>query len=154
MVVTGWLALRTSYERSTDPRELVVVVHTDRDVLAIRDRILARAEREPRTTIAVDTSQHSAFPWGWYLRELPAGYHDMSIATPPPRADVLVMTADAYALHRDALPDHRATPFTQRRFWARTYDSLSPTDLWRWAVHRRTWTPTGRLDGVLVEPLG
>lgn len=145
LALTTALALRTSYERATDPRELMVVVHTDEDVRDVVDRV--RALRDPG--IAVDTSDHTTFPWAWYFRDLRAGYYDMSVAAPPP-ADVLVMTSDAYALHRDGLPPHEATTFTQRRFWARAYEDLSPADLWRWMTERRTWTPTGELRGVLV----
>jgi uncharacterized protein (TIGR03663 family) len=143
LLVTGWIAARTALERGTDPRELLVVVQTtDAAKRAALDvRRLAHHDRGLR--IAVDTSQHSTFPFAWYLRGLQAGYFDLSIAPPPRDADVVLRVGGG------RLRGYRARPFVQRRFWAREYDSLTPAQLWRWATQRETWSPTGGLQETL-----
>jgi uncharacterized protein (TIGR03663 family) len=143
LLVTGWIAARTALERGTDPRELLVVVHTtDAAKRAALDvRKLAASDHGLR--IAVDTSQHSTFPFAWYLRGLHAGYFDLSIAPPPGDADVVLRVGGG------RLRGYRARPFVQRRFWGRNYDGLTPAQLWRWGTHRRTWSATSGLQETL-----
>jgi len=86
VLVTGWLAARTAIERGTDPRELLVVVQTTDAAKRAALDVRRLADRDPALRIAVDTSEHSTFPFAWYLRGLHAGYFDLSITAPPPEA--------------------------------------------------------------------
>jgi uncharacterized protein (TIGR03663 family) len=143
VLVTGWLAARTALERGTDPRELLVVVHTSEAAKRAALDVRGRAARDPGLRIAVDTAEHSTFPFAWYLRGLHAGYYDLSLAPPPRDADVVLRVGGG------GLSGYRARPFVQRRFWARSYSNLTPGELWRWAVHRRPWSAPGGLEATL-----
>jgi uncharacterized protein (TIGR03663 family) len=145
LVATGWIGVRTAFERGTDPRELLVVVQTTDAAKRAALQVRSLAHRDPELRIAVDTSQHSAFPFAWYLRGLRAGYYDLSIAAPPRDAGIVLRVGAG------RLSGYRATRFVQRRFWARDYGRLTPGGLWRWIVWRRTWTPTGGLEETVFS---
>ena len=147
----AWTAIDVSVNHGTDPRELLVVVYTDPDVLEIRDRVLSLARRDPNLTVTVDGSEHSTFPWAWYFRDLNVHYADLDQPGFVPGTDVVVMSRPAYDLLARRPQGYRARPFTQRRFWGRTYDSLTPATLWRWMTTRRPWgNGVGSLGSVLL----
>ena len=91
-VLFAWSAFDVSVNEGTDPRELLVVVHTGPDALGVRDRVLDLARRDPGLTVTVDGTDHSTFPWAWYFRDLNTGFVDMTRRGYNPAADVLVMS--------------------------------------------------------------
>ena len=79
-------SIQLSYFHAADARELLVQVQTSDDVPAIRDelvRLEALAAKSPRwrkqpLVLQVDSWGGMGWPWSWYLRDVPAGYYDMS----------------------------------------------------------------------------
>ena len=146
-----WSAIGSSHLRSTDPRELLVVNHTDEDVLEIRDAVIALVAQRPHIRVIVGSGHDNAFPWAWYLRDLPVLYGDLGGALPRPH-DIVITTADAPVVGEAAKRDWDVREFTLRRGWIRDYDSLTVGGLARWALYREPWSPTGELRGVLIRP--
>ena len=147
----AWTAIDISFNKGTDPRELLVVVQSDPDVLEIRDRVQALAERDPSLTVTLDGSEHSTFPFAWYFRDLHTDYVNVDRRGFLPTADVLVLSRPAFDLQSGRIDGYDAQPFTQRRFWGRTYDSLTPASLWRWMRTRQPWDEgVGSLGSVLL----
>ena len=74
------------YFRAADARELLVQVQTSDDVPAIRDELVAdrgagsevAGRRKQPLVLQVDSWGGTGWPWSWYLRDVPAGYYDMS----------------------------------------------------------------------------
>ncbi len=144
----AWTAIDLSFNRDTDPRELPVVVHTDPDALEIRARFIDLAREDPARSLAVDTSEHGTFPWGWYFRDLEVLYVDMRSQVPD--ADVLLLGPEAVIFAFDRLLDYRLRRFTERRFWARDYGELTPAGLWRWKTGGQVWGELGSLRRFLL----
>ena len=72
-------------------------VQTSDDVPGIRDELvrieaLARVAARPAEPLGlqVDSWGGTGWPWSWYLRDLPAGYYDMSRPAVDPGPVVLV----------------------------------------------------------------
>jgi uncharacterized protein (TIGR03663 family) len=139
-------AVRTSFERGSDPRELLVVVHSAPDVGRVRDGVVEAARRDPTITLEVDVSEFSTYPWAWYFRDLKAAYLDMQQETHAPRGDLLLVTDAARYLDPDRFARYRGCRFVQRRWWVRDYSGLGPGSVGRWFTDREPWGELGSLD--------
>ena len=91
-----------SFARPADPRELLVFTQTSTDVPKVRDEILALERRASARfgrplTIEIDSWGGTGWPWGWYLRDVPAGYPDMSAPGFVPSAQVVLVAEPNHA---------------------------------------------------------
>ncbi len=147
-------AVALAYDRSADPQELLVQVQTSDDVPRIRDEILhldslVRRQSGRRLTVAVDGWGGTAWPWSWYLRDVPVGYYDMSAGGPQPLPQVLVVAQPNQALMEPLLHGYVAYRFTLRVWWVPDWGAAGVEQWLRWAVDRQAWNPTGSLDELL-----
>ena len=139
-----------AFERPADPRELLVSTQTSPEVPAAVERLetldrSARRERGRPLTIEVDSADGGNWPWGWYLRDMRAGFVDMGSDGYRPRADALIVSdANRPGLAR-RLRGYEGTPLRLRAWWVPDYGQASPSDWARWLVERRPWRPTGSL---------
>lgn len=79
LTLSTYQAVALSFFRYDDERYAYVYVHTDRDILAMVQRIdRLRTENGP-LTIAVTSESH--FPLSWYLRDYAAGFYGRPIET-------------------------------------------------------------------------
>jgi uncharacterized protein (TIGR03663 family) len=135
-----------------DPRELLVSTQSSEEVKRVADEVVARAERDPDTSITVDASEGATFPWAWYFRDLPAGYVELGTGTaPPPDSDVLILTTAAHDRLASQLQGHEAREFPFRVWWVRDYDAMSPGAWWDWFTKREPWSPTGGMNEWLYQ---
>jgi uncharacterized protein (TIGR03663 family) len=141
LAATAAGSIVTSFVRPTDASEPLVVVQTRPEVKPIRDEVVALGRRG--ATIAVDSGDSNQFPWAWYLRELRAGYLDMSAPGYQPEADVLLVSSTGEFALRDRLDAYRGRRFRVREFWGRDYGALTPASYIRWQLRREPWSPIG-----------
>jgi uncharacterized protein (TIGR03663 family) len=136
-----------------DPVELLISTQSSEDVKRVADEVVARAEREPRTSITVDSSEGATFPWAWYFRHLPVGYLELGVGStaPPPDSDVLLLTQAARERLGPQLQGYDARRFPFRVWWVRDYDAMSPRAWWRWLTKREPWSPTGGMPEWLYQ---
>jgi uncharacterized protein (TIGR03663 family) len=136
-----------------DPVELLVSTQSSEDVKRVADEVVARAEREPRTSVTVDSSEGATFPWAWYFRHLPVGYLELGAGStaPPPDSDVVILTQAAQERLGRQLPGYDARRFPFRVWWLRDYDAMSARAWWRWFTEREPWSPTGGMPEWLYE---
>jgi hypothetical protein len=136
-----------------DPVELLVSTQSSENVKRVADEVVARAEREPRTSITVDSSEGATFPWAWYFRHLPVGYLELGAGStaPPPDSDVLILTQAAQERLGPQLQGYDARRFPFRVWWVRDYDAMSPRAWWRWFTEREPWSPTGGMPEWLYQ---
>jgi uncharacterized protein (TIGR03663 family) len=143
-----WTAAALSYGHPADPREMLVFTQTSVDVPPVRDRIFALdrylvAHRERHLRLEVDGWSGSAWPWGWYLRDLPVAYPDMSKPDFKPTGEALVVTDVNRARLLPFLRGYRGYRFRLRVWWVVDYGGGSLRDWGRWFFHRRQWGPLG-----------
>lgn len=145
-----YFAVEAAYVRAADPRELLVQVQTSNDVPAIRDKILrlesAAARRHRPLTIAIDSSMGAAWPWSWYLRDLPVSYPDLSRRAAMPPEQVIIVTAADRASTATRLRGYVYRRFRLRVWWVPQWSRASWDDLLGWVLHRRVWNAPGSLD--------
>ncbi|CAA9513797.1 MAG: hypothetical protein AVDCRST_MAG69-2642 [uncultured Solirubrobacteraceae bacterium] len=164
-VVAGFYVVLASWwvnaEHRTDPRELLVSTQSAEDVLGIRDRVLALAERRvsaggPPLTVTVDTSQGATFPWAWYFRDLESvSYVDLSLpGTASPGSDVLVATDASRQRLAPELAGYEARQFGFRVWWVRDYGPLGPVSALEWIATREPWNETGGMPAWLLVRRG
>ena len=143
--VASWWA---NVEHGADPVEFLVTTQTAEQVLDVRDRVHAvadRARREGRdVNILVDSAEGATYPYAWYFRHLPVGYLDLSTTGEiPGDTDVVVLTEASRARLLPTLAGFDGTRFPFRVWWIRDYGKLSPETGWRWLTRRVPWSPTG-----------
>lgn len=138
-----------SYVHPADPAELLVFTQTSTEVLPMRDEIVAAGEMHPPLAIHVDEWGGMGWPWGWYLRDVPTFYHDMSDRKYVPDADVVAVAHDNRKLVRRALSGYRGRRFHVREWWVVEYGSASPRDVLRWYFRRKAWSVKGTIDAWL-----
>jgi uncharacterized protein (TIGR03663 family) len=143
-----------AFRNAADPRELLVFTQTSDDVPAMRDEIITLSRRAPAAlgrplTIEVDSWGGTGWPWGWYLRDVPAGYPDMSQAGFVPSADVVLVAEPNDWLMRPHLRAYTAHRFRLRVWWVPDWGAAGPTDWARWLLRRDTWSPTATMDETL-----
>jgi uncharacterized protein (TIGR03663 family) len=145
-----YTAFGLSYARPADPRELLVFVQSSTDITGVRREIAELDRRTLRTQgrharIQLDAWGGAAWPWAWYLRDLPVNYVDLS-TNPIDRTADAVVVAD---LNRPArlreLRGFRGHRFDLREWWVPGYGDASAADWARWITGRRTWSPRASL---------
>jgi uncharacterized protein (TIGR03663 family) len=146
-----WTATALSYGHPADPRELLVFTQTASGVPYVRDRIIGldrymRSHRGRHLRVEVDTQHGTAWPWAWYLRDLPVAYPDMSRPDFRPTADVVLVTDVDHARMLPLLRGYQGRRFHVRVWWVVDYGGSSPDDWLQWFVHRRHWGPLGSTD--------
>ena len=154
---TAFTAWNVVYDHPADPSEPLVFVQTATDVPGARDDLVAviravqRSGRDPR--ILVDSWGGTGWPWGWYLRDEPVGYPDLSVD--PERwvrgADAVLVPEPDEAAVAPLLAGYRRETFTFRRWWVVDYGALTPSRAWRWFLHRERWGVEGTIEGVAVR---
>jgi uncharacterized protein (TIGR03663 family) len=154
-----WTAAALSYGHPADPREMLVFTQTSVDVPRVRDRIFALdrylvAHQGRHLRLEVDGWSGSGWPWGWYLRDRPTAYPDMSKLDYRPTGDAFIVT-DVNRPHLlPLLHGYRGHRFHLRVWWVVDYGDGSIGDWARWFVHRRQWGPLGSTDQWLYARNG
>jgi uncharacterized protein (TIGR03663 family) len=144
-------AVAVSYVRPADPRELLVQVQTSNDVPGIRDELVRLESLVRRSTgkplsLEVDAWGGTGWPWGWYLRDLPALYADMSDTAYVPTGQAILVADPNHAAVAPRLEGYVGRRFRLRVWWVPDWGRAGPTDWLRWMVSRRTWSPTASMD--------
>ena len=143
-------AFGLSFERPADPRELLVYTQTSTDVPPVSDEILALERKMRRLgrplSVEADGWGGTGWPWGWYLRDIPVGYPDMSAADFVPRAQVVLVSEPNHELVRSHLKGYVGRRFRLRVWWVPDWSGASARDWMRWLVERRAWSPTASMD--------
>ena len=136
-----------------DPVELLVSTQSSEDVKRVADEVVARAERQPDTSITVDSSEGATYPWAWYFRHLPVVYDELGAGSqkPAPDSDVLILTQAAHDRLGPQLPGYDVRQFPFRVWWVRDYGAMSPRAWWRWFTKREPWSPTGGMPEWLYQ---
>ena len=145
-----YTAVGLSYLRPADSRELLVFVQTAQDVEGIRQQIVALDRRLLRSEhrharIEVDDWGGAAWPWAWYLRDLPVDYADLSTNPVSQTADAIVLADVNRPARRRELRRFHGERFDLRVWWVPGYERARPADWARWVAERRTWTPRATL---------
>jgi uncharacterized protein (TIGR03663 family) len=154
-----WTAGALSYGHPADPREMLVFTQTSVDVPRVRDRIFGLdrylvSHRSRHLRLEVDGWSGSGWPWGWYLRELPVAYPDMSETGFRPTGDALIVTDVDRPHLLPFLRGYRGRRFHLRVWWVVDYGGGSLREWARWFVHRRQWGPLGSTDQWLYVRKG
>jgi uncharacterized protein (TIGR03663 family) len=144
-------AFLVTYVRPADPRELLVQVQTSTDVPKIRDEIMALERQEKGKTgqplsLEVDSWGGTGWPWSWYLRDVPAGYPDMSLASYVPTGQVVLVADPNHDVVAPKLHDYVGSRFRLRVWWVPDWAHASAADWARWLLWRKTWSPTATMD--------
>jgi uncharacterized protein (TIGR03663 family) len=143
-------AIAVAYRHPADPAEFLVFTQTSVQLEPVRDRIfeldraLVNAEgRHP--VLHVDSWGGTAWPWGWYLRDLPVFYADMSDPAYAPDADVIVVAELNQPRLAPLLRNYERRRFLLREWWVVDYDAASPRAVLDWLIHRRAWSVEGTM---------
>jgi uncharacterized protein (TIGR03663 family) len=144
-------AIEASYVRPADPRELLVFVQTSTDVPPVADEILSLEHRAVRRvghapTIELDGWGGVGWPWGWYLRDVPVAYPDMSRPGYVPSGDVVVVADSNRGLVAPQLKGYVGRRFRLRVWWVPDWGGAGFGDWVRWLVFRRAWNARASLD--------
>jgi uncharacterized protein (TIGR03663 family) len=147
----GQAAYFVNYVRPADPRELLVSVQTSTDVPRVRDRLLHLERRAPVAlgrplTVQVDSWGGTGWPWGWYLRDEPVAYDDMSRPDWVPTGDVLIVADPNRPLVERKLRRYDGRRFRLRVWWLPDWGSASVGEWARWLLSRKPWSPQASLD--------
>ena len=158
LVVLGTNTARVAFAEPSNPRQLLSAVQTSDQVPDVLRRIeaieaAAPADRPPR--IVVDSSASAAWPWAWYLRDLPVAFVDLA-ADPTAAAGADVVLAMEGNVEQLTSPPEgwRAQGYDHRVWWVPTWDDAGPADWAWWIANRRTFSPTGSLRAVLLTRIG
>ena len=143
-------AAAVAYRHPADPAELLVFTQTSTDVLPVRDwlleldrNVLRRTGEHP--TIVVDGWGGTAWPWVWYLRDLPVAYPDLSAPVSPDGWDVVVVAEPNAERVRPLLRSFERHRFLLREWWVVDWHAAGPAELWRWFRSREAWSPKGSI---------
>jgi predicted membrane-bound mannosyltransferase len=153
-------SVAAAYRHPADPAELLVFTQTSVQLEPTRDRIFeldrAVVKQEGRhPTLHVDSWGGTAWPWGWYFRDLPVFYADMSDpAYTAAEADVIVVAELNQPRLAPFLRSHEGTRFLLREWWVVDYDAASPRDLLNWLIHRHAWSVKGTMGEWLYVRKG
>jgi uncharacterized protein (TIGR03663 family) len=147
----GQAAFALAYFRPANPDELLVYTQTSNDVPKVASQLAtlerpSEQRRHEALKIEVDSFGGTGWPWGWYLRDVPVAYPDMSQPDYVPTGDALVV-AD---LDRPRLKQHLrgyvGHRFRLRVWWVPAWGRASFADWARWVILRRAWSPKATLD--------
>lgn len=144
-------AVALSFGHPADPKEMLVFTQTSADVPGVRERIFeldraSLARRDRHVKIEVDGWGGTGWPWGWYLRDVPTAYPDMSEASFRPTGEVLLVADPSRERLLPFLGDYRGERFRLRVWWVVDHGAGSAGDWLRWLTGRNTWGPLGTLD--------
>jgi uncharacterized protein (TIGR03663 family) len=155
VVVAGgasvWFAFGAAFERQADPRELLVQVQSSDDVPRIRDEVVklqraaSKAAGEP-VVLQVDSWGGTGWPWSWYLRDVPAGYYDMSTPAALPPGPIVLVADPNHDAMRPRLRGYVGTRFRLRVWWVPEYGDAGLRGWLRWVTRREAWNPTATMD--------
>ena len=137
-------AAAVGYRHPADPAEPLVFTQTSTELAPVRDRILALGGRD--AVVHVDSWGGVAWPWTWYLRDLPVRFVDMSTPDYVPDADVVVVADVNRARLASRLRGYDGRRFSLRERSVVDYAAASPRDLLEWFLRRRAWSPQATLD--------
>jgi hypothetical protein len=137
--------------RPADPRELLVFVQTSTDVPPVAEEIIALERRTAKRlghapSIEVDGWTGVGWPWGWYLRDVPVAYPDMSRPGYVPSGDVVVVADPNRRLVAPQLRGYVGRRFRLRVWWVPDWGGAGFGDWARWLVFRRAWSARASLD--------
>jgi len=145
-----WGAVNVAYLHPADPAELLVFTQTSIQSEAVREvilqadhRTLAAAHRH--ATIQVDGRDGTAWPWAFYLRDLPVQYTDMR-GPFIPDADIVVVDDSNRSRVLPHLAGYTGSRFHLREWWVVDWGDASIGDAFRWLARREAWSATGTLD--------
>jgi uncharacterized protein (TIGR03663 family) len=143
-------AVYVTYVRPADARELLVQVQNATDVPKIRDEIIALAKQKANAgkplSLQVDSWGGVGWPWSWYLRNVPAGYYDMSLPSYVPEGQVILVSQPNHERVAPKLGDYVGRRFTLRVWWVPDWGGASAADWARWFLWRKPWSPTATMD--------
>ena len=140
---TIYASIGLSYIRPADPAEIMVFTQTSTDVPPLRDAFLAqhaRATVERPFELAIDSWGGHAWPWVWYLRDLPVAYVDMSGRDEITARTFVVAQENRAARQR---PGYRRRRFRLRSWWIPDYRGANVGDWAKWLLLRRPWNERG-----------
>jgi uncharacterized protein (TIGR03663 family) len=145
-----WGAVNVTYVHPADPAELLVFTQTSIQSNAARKAILqadhqALSAAHRHATIQVDSWDGTAWPWSFYLRDLPVQYVDMS-GQFTPDADLVVVADSNRSRVLPHLAGYTASRFHLREWWAVDWGGMSVGDAFRWFTRREAWSAKGTLD--------
>jgi uncharacterized protein (TIGR03663 family) len=157
-VGAAYASFGLTYLRPADARELLVQVQTSDDVPGVRDRVLqlqaAGTQRDGKPlVIHVDRWGGTGWPWGFYLRDVPAGYYDMSDPDQVSLSPVMLVADPNHAAMQPRLGGYVSERFRLRVWWVPDWGAAGPGDWVRWALFREPWNRTATMDEWLyVKP--
>jgi len=127
-----------SYQRSSDPREIIVASPTSRgifDLVETVEMVSSRKSGDPRT-IAVTVHQGAGPALAWYLRD----FEDVEFVDQlGPSVDTPVVIAPAEEQEPTLGANYSGQDFALTSSWK--LQGLSESDLMRWLLYRRASTP-------------
>ena len=151
-----WAAVAVSYVRPADPRELLVQVQTSNNVPGIRNGwcdLEWLADTRPAGAAARGRPWGgTGWPWGWYLRDLPVLYVDMSHTSYVPSAQAILVADPNHAAVAPRLDGYVGRRFRLRVWWVPDWGRAVPmTGCDGWCrggrgVRPRQWT-SGSISG-------
>jgi uncharacterized protein (TIGR03663 family) len=147
------------YREPNDPRQLLVAVQTGPELLEVRARLESLYESAPEgrpPVVVIDTSDSATWPWGWYLREWPVEWKDLS-AEPEAVVGADVVLSVAGNVDRLPVPEGgwESEPYEHRVWWLPAWEAGGAGDWLAWFTRRRTFGDVGALDAVeLRAPQG
>jgi uncharacterized protein (TIGR03663 family) len=145
-----WGAVNVAYLHPADPAELLVFTQTSTQSSAVREAVIQAdhrtlAEVHRHATIQVDSWGGTAWPWAFYLRDLPVQYTDMH-GPFLPDADIVVVDDSNRSRVLPHLAGYTGSRFHLREWWVVDWDGVSMGDAFRWFVRREAWSTKGTLD--------
>ena len=147
------LAVPAVYRAPDSPHHLLSAVQTSPEMLLILERIEARFAIAPPgqpPRVIIDTRQSMAWPWAWYLRDLPVAFVDLG-----EDPDAVIGADVVIAFHDDSgvLPAppsgwSEVTPFAHRSWWLPPWDDAGVADWFGWFTTRSAFGDMGDLNAV------
>jgi len=147
-----YAGLTASFAHPSDPAELLVYTQTTNQARDLSGALLSmdtrlRTSSGKHLSVTVDSWGGAAWPWAWYLRDLPTvGYPDLSVSAPF-NSDVIIVTDQ----NRARLTPQQIAGFTGyklplRSWWIPDNRLAQPAAFYRWLVFREPSNPRGYFD--------
>jgi len=149
LAVTAVVAWRPAVTDGSDPRELLVAVHTTTEVPQISEFLHDGVRDGSIDSILVDPTGGGTWPWAWYLHDLPVAYGGIDPSEMPGEYDVLILHAD-FQDPPDVPDGYVLRRFPMRAWWMPDYSTAGIGDLLSWFFTRDNWNPTGSFDQYLI----
>ncbi len=148
-LLTLVIAVPPAITDGADPSELLVAVQTSTDVPPLAARLQHEAHQGRLERVLVDSSGGGAWPWAWYLIDVPdVDFGEIDPNDLPEGYDAIILLA---AEQPPAVPDgYRLERFSLRRWWVPDYEHVTVGDAFRWLFTREVWSPTASQDQYLL----